>query len=191
MSAGSSGTNPTLSANHTSVKSPEMGDTSGSLIPGKIPEWRRNDEGRAGKAPELAPLGPPASRRRPQGRGADMPVFRHFPEDVLQVEATVRRPRRGRRRRPITPTVPVAPCHAGRCGQQAPVPAADLSLRAGPHRRVSPAVSSPGDRRILRASHPGATRPQSAPGQSEAPGPMANGGSATRSRSQDTACSSM
>lgn len=52
-----------------------------------MPEWRRNDEGRAGKARELAAQGSSASRRRTQGRGADVPACRHFAQDVLQVEA--------------------------------------------------------------------------------------------------------
>ena len=46
--------------------------------------------------------------RRLAGRRQDVPAFRHLPQDVLQVEAAVRRARSGRRRRPLSPTTLVA-----------------------------------------------------------------------------------
>ena len=101
---------------------------------------------------------------------ADVPAFRDFPEGVLQVETAARRARGGRPVRPAADAAPIAASHAARGGQQDPVPAAALSLRAGPDRRLPEALSSgiaiagSSVHRILeRARH------ESAAGESEAP----------------------
>ena len=62
----------------------------------KTLEWRSDDQSRADAAEQLATQDSAASRHGRSERGPNVPAFRDFPQDLLQMETALRRTRRGR-----------------------------------------------------------------------------------------------
>lgn len=82
------------------VKSQDRGDNS-ALLREKAQGGELDDKDRAGSAYEMADEGASARRRDDAKRFSDVPVLRDFPQDVLQVESTLRRARGSRSMRPV------------------------------------------------------------------------------------------